>query len=142
MQSVTVTRTFDKPPESLRAAIRDIEPFMRAAGFDTVTVEGSTIEVTNQVGVAKIELTLRIVDNSDAALTYEQVDGIFREMRTTYTISESRQGSTVTATTEFALDMAFIGDFLDAAIISRQRKRELDAQFDHLEATTVGTTPT
>lgn len=136
MQSVTVTRTFGKPPTSLCAGIRDVEPFMRAAGFDTVTVEGNTIEVANQVGIAEIELTLRIVDEPDTALTYEQIDGIFETMRTTYTVSESPDGSTVTAMTEFELDVDLIGDILDATIISRQRKRELNAQLDYLETTT------
>lgn len=136
MQSVTVSRQIDKSPQSLRVAIQDIEPFMRAAGFDSVTVHGNSIDVSNTVGIAEIELSLQIFDDSDNALSYEQVDGIFKEMRTKYTVNGSAKTSRVTATTEFAIDIALIGDFLDATVIKRQRKHELIAQFDYLETTT------
>ncbi|WP_251133223.1 hypothetical protein [Halorubrum sp. 2020YC2] len=44
----------------------------------------------------------------------------------------------MTATTAFALDVAVIGDFLDATVIERQRRAELSAQFDWLEAHCAG----
>nr|WP_256335738.1 hypothetical protein [Halopenitus persicus] len=57
-------------------------------------------------------------------------------MTTSYTVTAADGGSEVTATTEFALDVAIVGDVLDATVIKRQRRRELEAQFDWLEAQT------
>lgn len=136
MQTVAVSRQIDKSPQSLCAAMQDIEPFMRAGGFDSVAVHGNSIEVSNTIGIAEIELSLQIINDPDDALSYEQVDGIFKEMRTTYTVTGTPETSTVSATTEFALDIGLIGDFLDATIIKRQRKRELNDQFSYLGATT------
>ncbi|MFA9518353.1 hypothetical protein ACERIT_14250 [Halopenitus sp. H-Gu1] len=39
-------------------------------------------------------------------------------------------------TTTFALDLALVGAILDATVITRQRRRKLDVQFDWLETTT------
>lgn len=111
----------------------DIEPFMRAAGFDDVSVDGETIHVANSVGIATIELTLERVDTPETDLAYEQREGIFEEMSTEYVVAATPDGSEVTATTEFALDLAVIGDVLDATVIKRQRRKELTAQFDWLE---------
>lgn len=133
MQTVTVARKFETSPTCLRKVIRDVEPFMLAAGFDHVSVDGTRIVVANRVGIMEIELTLRIVDDADAALVYEQVDGMFESMRTRYVVTEAGTGSEATAVTEFALDIDVIGEFLDATVIRRQRRRELDAQFDYLE---------
>lgn len=135
--SVTVTRTVGAPPEAVRAAIRDVGPFVRAAGFDEVAVEGDEIRVANRVGPAEIALTLGVVDDPDAALAYEQREGIFESMRTTYAVEPVASGteSEVTAATTFALDVAFVGDVLDATVIRRQRRRELRAQLDYLERT-------
>ncbi|PSP27569.1 hypothetical protein BRC65_04980 [Halobacteriales archaeon QH_2_65_14] len=36
-------------------------------------------------------------------------------------------------TTEFALDVEVVGATLDATIIARQRRKELERQFDYLE---------
>jgi hypothetical protein len=36
-------------------------------------------------------------------------------------------------TTEFALDVEIVGATLDATIIARQRRTELERQFDYLE---------
>jgi len=132
MNSITVSRTFDAPPETVRDAMTDLEPFMAAAGFDRVAVDGETIEVANSVGIATIELTLALIDDPETDLAYEQREGIFEEMQTTYTVTETETGSEVTAATEFALDVAVIGEVLDATIIKRQRRRELSAQFDWL----------
>lgn len=113
----------------------DLGPFMASAGFDEVAVDGDTLEVANRVGVATIELTLEVIDD-DAHLAYRQRDGIFEEMETRYVVAAADGGSEVTATTEFALDVALVGDVLDATVIKRQRRKELSAQFDWLESTT------
>lgn len=133
MESVTLSRTLDVPPNAVRDAIHDVGPFTKAAGFDDVTVDGTRIEVANQVGVATIELTLRLIDDPESTLAYEQQEGIFEAMTTEYEVSETETGSEVTATTEFALDVALVGTILDSTIIKRQRRKELSAQFDWLE---------
>ncbi|MFB6302365.1 MAG: hypothetical protein ABEH78_05840 [Haloferacaceae archaeon] len=51
-------------------------------------------------------------------------------------VSEVPHGSEVTATTRFAVGAGPIGDVLDATIVGRQRRRELTAQLDWLEAVT------
>lgn len=133
MQTVTTTRTVDAAPQAVRAAMEDVDSFMRAAGFDDVTVSGRTVRVTNTVGLAEITLELALVDETDAALAYEQREDIFEEMRTWYTLTPSETGVSVRATTEFELDVSLVGDLLDATVIKRQRTKELEAQFDHLE---------
>jgi hypothetical protein len=133
MESVTLSRTFEAPPDAVREAMIDVGPFMKAAGFDEVTVGGKRLEVANQVGITTIELTLRLLENSDSDLAYKQQAGLFEEMRTEYEVSETEGGSEVTATTTFALDVAVVGDFLDSTVIKRQRRKELSAQFDWLE---------
>jgi len=138
MEEVTVTRWLDVSPEAVRDTIRDVGPFMEAAGFDEVTVEDGTIHITNMVGILTMELALAVLEDADAALAYEQRDGMFESMRTTYEVAGTDDGSTVTATTEFALDVALVGEVLDATVIKRQRRRELTAQFDWLETVCVG----
>lgn len=108
--------------------------FMEAAGFDEVDVGSDTIHVANQVGLVTIELSLTLIEDSEYDLAYEQRDGIFEEMRTTYTVSSIPDGSKVTATTEFAVDVAFVGDVLDSTIVKRQRRKELTSQFNWLES--------
>lgn len=132
METLTVTETFDGDVDSLRDAITDVGPFMRAAEFDEVTVDGDIVRIANHVGLATIELELEIVEESDAVLAYEQRDGIFEDMVTRYTLTEVPAGVEVEATTEFALQARLIGPVLDATVISRQRRRELKAQFDYL----------
>jgi len=138
METVTVSRTIAASAGAVRDAIRDIEPFMRAAGFDEVTVDGGTIRVANSVGIADIELELAVVEDPDAVLAYEQREGIFEEMRTAYGLTPTADGVEVAATTSFALDVALVGDFLDATVIRRQRRKELEAQLDYVEATASG----
>ncbi|WP_050031658.1 SRPBCC family protein [Halorubrum halophilum] len=133
MNSVTLSRTIDAPPAVVRESMTRIERFMRASGFDNVTVDGETVRVANEVGIATIDLTLELVDRPEVDLAYEQRDGIFEEMRTTYAVAPAPDGSEVEATTEFALDVAIVGDVLDSTIIERQRRTELAAQFDWLE---------
>jgi hypothetical protein len=132
MESVSVTRTFDSPADPIREAMADIEPFMEAAGFDTVTVDGNRCTIENSVGLLTIALDLRLVE-TDAELAYEQVEGIFETMETRYVVDEGEATTTVTATTEFALDASIVGPLLDATVISRQRRKELTKQFDYLE---------
>jgi hypothetical protein len=134
MESVTVTRTFDAAPATIQSAMERIGPFMRAAGFDEVAVDGDTVRVANRVGIARIELTLDLIEDAETDLAYEQREGIFEEMRTTYAVSEVPDGCEVVATTDFALDVPVVGDALDATVIKRQRTKELEAQFDWLEA--------
>lgn len=135
MQTVTETRTIAAPVDAVRDALLDLEPFTRAAGFDEVAVDGKSIHVANQVGIAEIELELAVVDDPDATLTVEQREGIFDAMRTTYRLREAPDGVEVVAETDFALDVAIVGGLLDATVIRRQRRRELNGQFDYLEAT-------
>ncbi|WP_241154865.1 hypothetical protein [Halorubrum sp. CSM-61] len=58
-------------------------------------------------------------------------------MRTTHAVSSAPDGSEVEATTAFTPDVAIVGDVLDATVIERQRRTELTAQFDWLEAVCV-----
>jgi carbon monoxide dehydrogenase subunit G len=133
MQTIAISRDLDAPPDRVRALIADTEAFTAAGGFDGVTVDGDRIHLTNGVGIATIELTLAIEEDEEAALAYRQVDGIFGEMETRYTVSERNGGSTVTGETSFNLDIALVGQFLDATVIKRQRRREIESQFDWLE---------
>ncbi|MFB6111392.1 MAG: SRPBCC family protein [Halobacteriaceae archaeon] len=132
METVTVTRDIAAPPGTIRDLIADTEAFMRAGGFDTVVVEDDHIELENGVGLATITLTLTIDTDAEAALRYHQTAGIFEEMETVYTVEPAAEGTRVTARTNFALDLEFIGGILDATVIKRQRRRELESQFDWL----------
>jgi carbon monoxide dehydrogenase subunit G len=134
MQTVSLSRDLDAPPEAVREAMWDLEPFMRAGGFDEVTVDGDEVRLVNHVGFAELTLTLAVSDPPDGTLAYEQVDGVFESMRTVYEVTPTDGGCRVTATTGFALDVALVGDLLDGTIISRQRKREFEGQFDYLAA--------
>jgi ribosome-associated toxin RatA of RatAB toxin-antitoxin module len=134
MKSVTVSRHFDASPDAVHELIHDVEAFMRAGGFDEVVVEDNRIGLTNRVGIATIELQLEIFAEDDTALSYRQHEGIFEEMTSKYTLTPTDDGCEVTATTDFAIDVALVGDLMDATIIKRQRRRELEAQFDWFES--------
>jgi hypothetical protein len=134
MHAVDVSRTIGVGPEPLRDAIRDVGPFMRDAGFDEVSVDGDAVTIRNHVGMLTIELDLRVVDDPDAVLAYEQVDGIFEAMETRYYLDPGPESTTVRAETTYALDAAVVGPLLDATVIDRQRRKELNAQFDALES--------
>lgn len=136
MESISLSRTIDAPPDEVRPLIEDAEPFMRAAKFDAVTLDGDRLTIENGFAIARIELDLRLVDEPGTVLAYEQVDGIFEEMWTGYEIEATEAGTTVTARTDFALDVDVVGGVLDATVIKRQRTRELEAQFDYLERET------
>lgn len=132
MNAVTVSRTIDAPLEAVQESMDRIGPFMKASGFDEVTVEDGMIHIANLVGIMTIELTLELVDDPDATLAYEQREGIFEEMRTTYRLTRAEEGTEVTATTTFELGVPLVGDALDSTVIERQRRSELAAQFDWL----------
>jgi|AntRauTorcE11898_2_1112593.scaffolds.fasta_scaffold11352_1 hypothetical protein len=132
METVSLSRSFEGEIEAVREAMLDLRPFMEAAGFDEVEVDGDEMTITNHVGLLTIELDLRCIE-TDSVLAYEQVDGIFETMTTRYTLEEGDGTVTVTATTDFALDVNLVGSILDGTIISRQRRKELTAQFDYLE---------
>lgn len=134
MESITLTQTVDAPPDAVREAIQDVEPFMRAAGFDEVSVEGDRMHIANGFALAQISLELDLVEDPDAVLAYEQREGIFESMWTEYALEETDEGTAVTVTTDFELDIAGVGAILDGTVIKRQRKRELTAQFDYLDA--------
>lgn len=134
MRSLTVTREIPASADAVREAIREIGPFTRAAGFDTVRVDGRRIETAKKFGITEVSLVLAIVDEPDAVLAYEQRDGIFEEMRTAYTLRPADGGTEVRATTEFSLDVPLVGGALDSTVIARQRRAELNAQLDYLEA--------
>lgn len=140
METVSVSREIEAPPDAVRERMRDVGPFMRAAGFDAVEVEGDRIDLTNGVGIATIELGLELVEEPDAALAYRQRDGIFEAMVTRYTVEPTDSGTRVTAETEFAIDVALVGKLMDATVIRRQRRKELETQFDWLAAELAGQT--
>lgn len=118
METVTVSRTITDDIDRLRDAVTDVGPFMRAAAFDDVVVDGDIVRNTNHVGLATIELELEVIDEADAVLVYEQRDGIFEEMVTRYTLTETPGGVEVAATTEFAVQARLIGPVLDATVWS------------------------
>lgn len=109
MQTASVSRSVDAPPAAVRDVLAETGPSVRAAGFDEVTVDGSTVEVRKRVGLAELSLTLEAVADPDAAVVHEQREGVFPAMRTTYAVEAADGGSTVTATTEFALDVPVVG---------------------------------
>lgn len=132
MQTVSLSRRFDADPDTLRALITDVEPFMYGANFDSVDRTGTTLTLENSVGLATIELELELVDDPDAVLAYEHRDGIFEEMTTRYELTPHGDQTELTATTAFEVDVALVGLILDATVIKRQRRRELTAQFAYL----------
>ena len=133
MQTVSVSRTLPAGPDAVRAALADVEAFMKAGGFSEASVDGDRIHLAQDLGLGRIELELDVVEASDAVLAYEQREGIFEAMRTWYGLEPAGEGTTVTATTEFALG-GVVGSVLDATIVKRKRRHELAAQFDYLEA--------
>lgn len=139
METVTVSRRLDATPDAVAEAIRDVGAFMRGAGFDEVTVEDDLVHIRNVVGLfVPVTLVVELVDDPDAALAYRQHEGMFREMETRFVVEPADDGCEVTATTEFALDVAAVGEVLDATVVSRQRRSELERQLDYL-AESVGT---
>ena len=133
MQEVTVERELPAAPEDVVPLIEDTQSFMSAAGFDAVRVDGDTIRIQNRVGLFDVELIVDVVEDDEAVLAYEQVEGIFEDMDTVYSLEATDEGSTISATTTFeAVDLPIVGQVLDATVVKRQRSSELNAQFDWL----------
>jgi carbon monoxide dehydrogenase subunit G len=133
MNTVTLSRSVDAPAETVREAIADLQAFTEAAGFDGVTVEDDVVTITNHVGLLEIQLELVVTRDDPETLVLEQRDGIFESMTTWYTVTGDTESCEVTAETEFGLDVAIVGQVLDATVIKRQRTHELTAQLDWLE---------
>ncbi|MFW5924421.1 MAG: SRPBCC family protein [archaeon] len=134
MTRVTGSRTVAASPAAVRSIIqRNLGAFVGAGGFDSVDVEGDTFAVTRDLGLATIELTARVDQDADGVLAYEAIDGIFEHMRTEYAVDPAESGAKITAVTEFSLGGIF-GSALDATLVSTQRKREFEDQFDYLES--------
>lgn len=133
MNSVSLSRSVDRSVRSVRDSMADLEAFTEAAGFDEVVVEGDSVSITNHVGLLELSLDLVVVEDEPETLVLEQTDGIFESMTTRYTVAGDTDSCEVTAETEFALDVAIVGQVLDATVIRRQRSRELENQLDWLE---------
>lgn len=133
MTRVRGSRTFEVRPAELEEAIEcDVESFVAAGGFDSVSMAGDRIELANRLGLATIELTVRIDREASALLALEAVEGIFDRMRTEYTVEATDSGSRLEAWTDFTLGGIF-GKALDETLVSMQRKREFEDQFEYLE---------
>lgn len=132
MQTVSVSRTIAADADAVRGAMADLERFMQAGGFSEATANDDEIYLRQNLGLGRIELHLDVVDDPDAELAYEQREGIFNEMRTRYELAAVEAGTQVTATTEFEIG-GVVGSVLDATVVKRKRRSELDAQFDYLE---------
>lgn len=135
METLEVSRVVDATEDDLAALMTDLVPFMRAAGFDEVSLDGDELTIKKSVGLLRISLDLELFETADAVLAYRQQDGIFEEMTTWYYLDEHEDGIEVSARTDFALG-APGGSLLDSTIIRRQRRRELEAQFEYLQSNT------
>ncbi|MDZ7701322.1 MAG: SRPBCC family protein [Halobacteriales archaeon] len=133
MQTVSVSRVIPADPAVVSDRMADVEPFMQAGGFSEASADDEGIYLRQNLGLGRIELRLDLVDDPEAELAYEQREGIFEEMDTRYTLRAVDGGTEVTATTTFALG-GVVGSVLDATIVKRKRRSELNAQFDYLEA--------
>ena len=133
MERISISRHFDADPQTVRAAIDETAAFMRGAGFDAVRYDDGDLYIGNRVGLFEIELELDVVPDDEAVLAYEQREGVFESMRTEYHVAAEDGGTTVTAMTDYEmLDLAVVGTLLDASVVRRQRRKELEAQFDWL----------
>ncbi|MGM0399508.1 MAG: hypothetical protein ACQEQY_11040 [Halobacteriota archaeon] len=78
MARVRGSRTFPVPPAELSGLIeRDVESFVAASGVDSVSRTGDRIALANRLGLASIELVVRIDTAADAVLAFDAVDGLF-----------------------------------------------------------------
>jgi hypothetical protein len=131
METVSERRSLSASPERVRDLIAgDVPAFVRASGFDDVTVQDGQYTVSRDVGLATLKLTLESIDG-DAFLEFEQTDGLFEEMWTAYRVEPAPEGCTLSAETEFTLG-GVLGPVLDATLIERQRRQEFDLQFDYV----------
>ncbi len=131
MEKVRVSRSFEASGRRVRETVRkDVPAFIRASGFDSVTVEGDLYTVSRNIGLATFELTLERVE-SDELLEFEQIEGIFDRMWTEYRLEDQTHGCELVATTEFTLGK-ILGPVLDGTMINTQRVREFELQFDYV----------
>ncbi|MFW5919536.1 MAG: SRPBCC family protein [Halanaeroarchaeum sp.] len=133
MASVSRSRFIDAPPEVVERAItEDVAAVMRAANYDSVRFEAGRLELEQTLGLASLSLTLREIDDADATLAFEQVEGHFERMTTEYDVEPTGGGTTLSARTEFTLG-GITGDVLDETLVRRQRGRELEVQLEYVE---------
>ncbi|HKL30360.1 MAG TPA: hypothetical protein VJ898_13970 [Natrialbaceae archaeon] len=133
MASVTRSRFFQADPETVERLIADdVVGFMKAAGFDSVSVEEDCLEIERRLGLANLSLTLRPIDGEEATLAFEQEAGLFEAMTMQYFVEPTAGGTELEARTEFTLG-GVVGSVLDETLVRRQRKSELEDQFDYLE---------
>lgn len=123
METVSVTREFDTSASVVRETIRDADAFFRGVGFD-VRRDGDVLTLAKQVAIKRVELTVRLRDD-DAALAYEQVEGIFEEMRTRYVVTDADDGCRVTVETTFEPPTSGLGTFVNETVVRRLRRTEL-----------------
>lgn len=132
METVTKRRSLAASPAAVRELITgDVPAFIRASGFDDVTVADGCYTVSRDIGMATFELTLAPIDG-DAVLEFKQIDGLFEEMWTAYRVDDTPEGCTLSAETEFTMG-GVLGPVLDATLIERQRTKEFELQFDYVE---------
>lgn len=140
METVLVKRAFEAPETAVRdVVLEDVPAFIRASGFDRVTVEGTSYTVSRDIGIATFELTLDRVE-SDCLLEFEQVEGIFDRMWTEYRLEATPEGCELIATTEFTLG-GVLAPVLDGTMIKTQRKREFELQFNYVASEVTETQP-
>lgn len=133
MASVTRSRFLQADPETVEDVITDDVPgFIRAAGYDSVSVDGDRIGIERRLGLATLSLTLRPIDADESTLAFEQESGLFEEMTMHYVVESTDGGSELTARTEFTLG-GVTGSVLDDTVVRRQRTSEIEDQFAYVE---------
>lgn len=133
MESVSRSRFLDADPDVVESALTDdVAAFVGAAGYDSVRVEEGRLELEQTLGLATLSLTLREIDESDVTLALQQEAGHFETMVTEYDVRPADGGTQLWARTEFTLG-GVVGSVLDETVVSRQRGREFEAQFDYVE---------
>lgn len=133
MKTVTRQRELDASETDIRDAITDVETFMQSAGFDEIERDGNTLTLGKAHGLLKVKLVVRLLDEDDSVLAYEQEEGIFAEMTSRYTVEAQQEGVDVHASTRFEIDETLDDSMLDEATVATQRGKELEAQLDYLE---------
>ncbi|MFB6132833.1 MAG: hypothetical protein ABEJ44_05445 [Halanaeroarchaeum sp.] len=133
MARVSASRRIEAPPPIVESVIRDdVAGFVAAGGFDEVRSEGDVLAMSRNLGLASLELEVRVDHDADVVLAFEAVDGLFEQMRTEYAVENADEGSRITAWTEFTLG-GFLGEALDETLVSTQRKREFEDQFEYVQ---------
>lgn len=133
MASVTRSRFFQHDPTAVERVITaDVPAFIRAAGYDSVSVDGERVGIERRLGLATLSLTLRPIQDDDATLAFEQESGVFDEMTMYYAVEPTGEGTQLMAKTEFTLG-GVTGSVLDETVVRRQRTSEIEAQFDYVD---------